>query len=95
MRDVRVSEIGPELRRRRVAARLSQAALAAPRTRAYISAVENGRVVPSVPALAALTARLGVGLGEFFSSVETSRLPTLDRAVLSANGSDEGGGPST
>lgn len=63
--------IGSELRRRRRSAGLSQSRLGDPLTRAFVSSVENGRTVPSVPALALLVDRLGITLGEFFSGVHS------------------------
>ena len=62
--------IGLELRRRRVDAGLTQSALGAPLTRAFVSAVERGHVVPSLPALALLVQRLDLSLSEFFSGVQ-------------------------
>ena len=53
------SSLGSELRRRRLAAHLSQVELSAPMTRAYISQVESGRTLPSLPALIVLAERLG------------------------------------
>ena len=70
--DRRLSHIGPEIKRLRMARGLTQAALAAPRSRAYVCAIERGRMVPSVTALAELTSRLDVSLGEFFAGVENS-----------------------
>jgi transcriptional regulator with XRE-family HTH domain len=64
------SAIGQELRRRRVAEGLSQAALGRPYTRAFVSAVELGRAVPSIPALTVLLDNLGLGLDEFFWGVQ-------------------------
>ena len=61
--------IGRELRRRRTAAGLTQQALGRPFTRAYVSAVERGHSLPSIPALAMLTERLGVSLASFFQGV--------------------------
>ena len=63
--------IGKEIRRRRRSASLSQAAIGAPFTRAYICAVERGRAMPSIPALAVILAHLGVGLDEFFAGVQS------------------------
>lgn len=60
---------GEELRARRLAARLTQAALADPLTAAYVSAVENGRVVPSLPALLFMLDRLGVSAAIYFEAV--------------------------
>ena len=48
---------------------MTQAALGAPLTRAFVSAVETGRTVPSLPALALLADRLGVALHDFFFGV--------------------------
>ncbi len=62
--------VGDELRRRRVAAGLTQTTLGEPLTRAFVSAVERGRVVPSLPALALLVQRLDLSLSEFFSGVQ-------------------------
>ena len=61
--------IGRELRRRRVSAGLTQQALGDPFTRAFVSAVERGHAVPSIPALALLTDRLGTSLATFFDGV--------------------------
>lgn len=52
---------------------MSQAALGAPLTRAYVSAVETGRVVPSLPALEHMVNRLGSSLSDFFAAVERDR----------------------
>lgn len=62
--------IGRELRRQREARGLTQASLGAPLTRAFVSAVEHGRTVPSIPALALLADRLEVPLDDFFSGVK-------------------------
>ena len=63
--------IGRELRRRRRAADLSQAAVAAPFTRALVCAVERGRVTPSIPALAVFLEHLGIDFDEFFRGVQS------------------------
>ena len=70
--------IGHELRERRVTAGLSQAELGSPLTRAYVSAVERGRVVPSLPALRLMTRRLDTTLADFFAGVE-HRDPAVER----------------
>jgi transcriptional regulator with XRE-family HTH domain len=62
--------LGVELRRRRLALSLTQQELGAPLTRAYVSAVESGRIVPSLPALRHMTDRLQVPLSAFFDVVE-------------------------
>jgi transcriptional regulator with XRE-family HTH domain len=63
--------IGLELRRRRTQARLSQAAVGSPFTRAFVCAVERGRAVPSIQALALMLDHLDVDLDEFFSGVQS------------------------
>lgn len=62
--------LGLELRDRRRGSGLTQEALGAPLTKGFVSAVEHGRTVPSIPALRLMTDRLGVPLGEFFRSVD-------------------------
>jgi transcriptional regulator with XRE-family HTH domain len=64
--------LGAELRRRRRERKLTQAALGTPLTRAYVSAVESGRIVPSLPALRLMAGRLGLSLSAFFLAVEES-----------------------
>ena len=49
---------------------MTQAALGTPLTRAFVSAVETGRTVPSLPALALLADRLGLALDDFFFGVK-------------------------
>jgi transcriptional regulator with XRE-family HTH domain len=63
------SSLGSEVRRRRLAAHLSQVELSAPLTRAYISQVESGRTLPSLPALILLAERLGTSAHEILESV--------------------------
>jgi transcriptional regulator with XRE-family HTH domain len=62
--------IGQELRRRRLAARMSQGALGEPLTRAFVCAIERGRTLPSIPALSLLLTRLDCGFDEFFRGVQ-------------------------
>lgn len=61
--------IGAELRARRLACRLSQRELATPLTAAYVSSVETGRVIPSLPALLMMLDRLGVSPPIYFEAV--------------------------
>jgi transcriptional regulator with XRE-family HTH domain len=63
------SSLGQELRRRRLEANLSQATMGAPMTGAYISQVESGRTLPSLPALIVLAERLGTSADEILKSV--------------------------
>jgi transcriptional regulator with XRE-family HTH domain len=62
--------LGWEIRRRREASGLSQAAVAAPMGRAFLSLVEQGRVVPSLPSLLIVARRLDTSAGEILRSVE-------------------------
>ena len=68
--------LGAEIRRRRKARGLTQAALGAPMTKGFVSAVESGHVVPSLPALALMAERLGVPLAELFAGVN-QQWPTM------------------
>lgn len=62
--------LGQELRRRRTDRGLTQSALGQPLSKGFVSAVEHGRSVPSLPALRLMTTRLGTTLGEFLACVE-------------------------
>jgi transcriptional regulator with XRE-family HTH domain len=53
-------EIGRRIRLERISRGMSQADLGRPFTRAYVSQVESGRTLPSLPALFHLADRLGV-----------------------------------
>jgi transcriptional regulator with XRE-family HTH domain len=61
--------LGSELRRRRLAARLSQHEVSSPLTRAFVSQVERGLTMPSLPALIVLSERLGTSADEVLRSV--------------------------
>jgi transcriptional regulator with XRE-family HTH domain len=62
--------LGLELRERRRRSGLTQETLGAPLTKGFVSAVEHGRIIPSLPALRLMTDRLGVPLGEFLRYVD-------------------------
>jgi transcriptional regulator with XRE-family HTH domain len=62
--------LGEELRSRRTEVGLTQAGLGSPLSRAFVSAVERGRAMPSLPALAHMLARVDVSLAEFFERVD-------------------------
>ena len=62
--------LGAEIRRRRVATGLSQRALGAPMTRAYVSAVELGRVCPSLPSLVLFARQLGIPVSQLLASLD-------------------------
>lgn len=61
--------LGSELKRRRIAARLSQDQVSPPLTRGFISQVEHGRTMPSLPALIVMSERLGTSADEVLRSV--------------------------
>lgn len=61
--------LGSELRRRRIAARLAQHEVSPPLTRGFVSQVERGRTMPSLPALIVLSERLGTSADEVLRSV--------------------------
>lgn len=62
--------LGSRIRELRTRAGLTQAELGAPMTRSFVSAVEHGRAVPSLPALVLICARLGVPVGELLEQLE-------------------------
>jgi transcriptional regulator with XRE-family HTH domain len=62
--------LGDELRRERQRRGLTQAAFGAPLTRAFVSAVEHGRAMPSIPALEGMLARAGIPMSAFFAQIE-------------------------
>ena len=65
--------LGRQLRRLRTNRALTQAELGSPLTRAYVSAVEAGRTVPSLPALQLMVDRLEIPMSVFFEEVERDR----------------------
>jgi hypothetical protein len=67
-RDLQVG-LGSELRRRRLAANLSQDQASGPLTRAYLSGVESGRTMPSLAALVVLADQLGTSADEILRGV--------------------------
>ncbi len=79
-------EVGRRIRAHRQSLGLTQAELAAPLTKSYVSAVENGRVLPSLRALWFLAGRLGVGVGDLVDDIKTP----LIREYNAGHGSAEG-----
>lgn len=63
--------LGDEIRRRRMDLGLSQSRVGRPLTRAFMSSVECGRVVPSLPSLLLIAGRLNSTAGAILTSVET------------------------
>jgi transcriptional regulator with XRE-family HTH domain len=70
-RDLQV-RLGSELRRRRLAANLSQDEVSGPLTRAYLSQVECGRTMPSLAALIVLAEQLGTSADEVLREVNVT-----------------------
>jgi transcriptional regulator with XRE-family HTH domain len=62
--------LGQQLRTLRRARAMTQRELGAPLTRGYVSSVEAGRTVPSLPALQLMVDRLDIPLSTFFEAVE-------------------------
>jgi len=67
--------LGQEIRRRRLALRLSQSDVGHPFTRAYVCAVENGQCVPSLSALMLLAQRLHTTSGAILDAVNPCLAP--------------------
>lgn len=61
--------LGAELRRLRLERGLSQRELGGPLSGAFVSAVERGTTVPSLPALAIMAGRLRVPLSAIFAAI--------------------------
>jgi transcriptional regulator with XRE-family HTH domain len=70
-RDLKVG-LGTELRRRRLAANLSQDEVSGPLSRAYLSQVECGRTMPSLAALIVLSEKLGTSADEILRGVNVA-----------------------
>jgi transcriptional regulator with XRE-family HTH domain len=66
-------ELGGRIRAAREALGMSQTELGRPLTRAYVSQVESGRTLPSLPALLHLAERLGVAPGLLLQSRQAGR----------------------
>lgn len=63
--------VGTELRSLRIARGLAQREQAQPLTGAYVSSVEHGRAVPSLPALLLMLDRLDVPASVLFEGVNS------------------------
>ena len=62
-------ELGRRVRERRLAIGMTQSELAAPLSRAFVSAVEHGHALPSLGALWLFATRLGIGVGNLVDGV--------------------------
>ena len=96
--------LGAEIRRRRVALGLSQVQLADPLSKAFVSLIEHGRVVPSLPSLGLIADRLQTSPAVLLHSVNRgwtgeytdahAKSHSLPRRRRSSTGpSDRGGDP--
>ena len=63
--------LGLEIRERRVALGLSQAAAARPLSRAFLSSVESGRLTPSLSSLLIIARQLNASAATILASVES------------------------
>jgi transcriptional regulator with XRE-family HTH domain len=86
-------EVGRRIRDRRHALGLTQSELAAPLTKSYLSAVENGRVMPSLRVLWYLADRLGVGVGDLVDTVKPGLTVEYNRADVRTGASQRPGPP--
>jgi len=66
----RSTTLWTRIRELRIRAGLTQAELGAPMTRSFVSAVENGRAVLSLPALTLMSSRLDVPVAELLRGLE-------------------------
>lgn len=85
------ASLGSELRRRRLAAQLSQGEMSPPLTRAFISQVELGRTMPSLPALIVMSERLGTSADEVLRAVNHALNSEYAARHANRNASKSGG----
>lgn len=83
--------LGGELRRRRQALGLSQSDVGQPLTRAFLSSVEVGRVLPSISSLVMIARRLNTTAATILASVDRqleaeAGIGYDDHAALSRSG---------
>jgi transcriptional regulator with XRE-family HTH domain len=71
--------LGQELRLRRVALGLSQTTVGEPLSRAFLSSVESGRVVPSLPSLLMIARRLNTTAAAILAAVDRHLEADTDR----------------
>jgi transcriptional regulator with XRE-family HTH domain len=62
--------LGAEIRRRRLALGLSQDSIGRPLSRAFLSSIESGRTVPSLPSLLMIARKLHSTGAKILASVE-------------------------
>jgi transcriptional regulator with XRE-family HTH domain len=83
--------LGAEIRRRRMAMGLSQDSVGKPLSRAFLSSVESGRSVPSLPSLLMIARRLNSTGAAILASVESeleerNANGNADQATISRRG---------
>jgi transcriptional regulator with XRE-family HTH domain len=62
--------LGSRIRELRIRAGLTQAELGSPMTRSFVSAIEHGRALPSLPALLLIAARLDLPVAQLLDQLE-------------------------
>ena len=62
--------LGSRIRELRIRAGLTQTELGSPMTRSFVSAIEHGRALPSLPALLLIAARLEMPVGKLLDQLE-------------------------
>ena len=70
------ARLGSAIRDARVNAGMTQTQLGFPLTRSFVSAVEHGLAVPSVPALLMMATKLGLTPGQLLDHMEWTSLDT-------------------
>ena len=71
--------LGGELRRRRIALGLSQSTVGRPLSRAFLSSVESGRMVPSLASLLMIARQLNTTAAAILAAVERQQEHATDR----------------
>ena len=64
------ASLGSRIRELRTKVGLTQTELGSPMTRSFVSAIEHGRTLPSLPALLLIAARLDVSVGKLVDQLE-------------------------
>jgi transcriptional regulator with XRE-family HTH domain len=80
--------IGQRIRDLRRSLGMTQSELAGPYTKSYVSAVENGRAMPSLRTLWFLADRLGVGVGDLVDPVKPLLTPEYNAGYDTARARD-------
>jgi len=78
--------LGRELRRLRLGRGMAQRAVGSSFTRAYVSAVENGHIVPSLAGLILLARKLEVSPGSVLDAAMSGGIPASPGDAAEAHG---------